>query len=83
MSFKEIFHFLFSWELVLEFIFWSKFFENYSLETKVKPIGEIQTQKILESLFLENSRYYNQLYDFISGYSEKPNNEEYIRESKY
>ena len=58
------------------------FFENYSLETKVKTYQQNPNPENFRKFILENSKeYYNQLYDFISGYSENPNNEEYIRES--
>ncbi len=58
------------------------FFENYSLETKVKTYQQNPNPEDFRKFILENSKeYYNQLYDFISGYSENPSNEEYIRES--
>ena len=58
------------------------FIENYSLETKVKTYQQNPNPEDFRKFILDNSQeYYNQLYDFIAGYSENPGNEEYIRES--
>ena len=58
------------------------FIENFNLENKVMRYTSQPSPESFRKLILDESKeYYNQLYDFISGYSENPNNEEYIRES--
>ena len=82
MGFKEIFHILFSYRSwCWNSIFWSKFFwKLFIRDSKVKTYQQNPNPENFRKFILENSKeYYNQLYDFISGYSENPNNEEYIK----
>lgn len=58
------------------------FIENFNLENKVMRYTSQPSPESFRKLILDESKeYYNQLYDFISGYSENPSNEEYIKES--
>ncbi len=58
------------------------FFENYSLETKVKTYQQNPNPENFRKFILENSKeYYNQLYDFINSYTENPESSQYIDES--
>ncbi len=57
------------------------FYENYSLEKNVSEYQQNPTPENFRKFILNNSKeYYNQLYDFISAFSENPN-EEFIEES--
>jgi len=58
------------------------FYENYSLETDVKNYQNNPNPDAFRKFVLDNSKeYYNQLYDFISSYSENPGSEAFIKES--
>lgn len=58
------------------------FIENFNLENKVMRYTSQPSPESFRKLILDESKeYYNQLYDFISDYSENPSNEEYIKES--
>tara|TARA_Y100000590_G_scaffold250300_1_gene281178 strand:- start:53 stop:832 length:780 start_codon:yes stop_codon:yes gene_type:complete len=58
------------------------FFENYSLENKVRTYQQNPSPDSFRKFILNNSKeYYNQLYDFINEFSENPNSDIYINES--
>ena len=58
------------------------FYENYSLELEVRSYQSNPNPDSFRKFILDNSKeYYNQLYDFISGYTDNPSDEGYIKES--
>ena len=58
------------------------FYENYSLEIEVRNYQNNPNPDSFRKFILDNSKeYYNQLYEFISGYTDNPSDEEYIKES--
>ena len=58
------------------------FYENYSLEIEVRSYQNNPNPDSFRKFILDNSKeYYNQLYDFISGYTDNPSDEGYIKES--
>ena len=58
------------------------FYENYSLEVEVRSYQNNPNPDSFRKFILDNSKeYYNQLYDFISGYTDNPSDEGYIKES--
>ena len=58
------------------------FYENYSLEVEVRSYKNNPNTDSFRKFILDNSKeYYNQLYDFISGYTDNPSDEGYIKES--
>ena len=58
------------------------FYENYSLELEVRSYQSNPNPDSFRKFILDNSKeYYNQLYDFISGYTDNPSDKGYIKES--